>query len=94
MNDNITKDYEKCSDITLNDINLESDVGRIVKFRIDCINKAVCLKPKLVQWTDTDQLLNWFTGLEKQTYSFLNLMWLMFILLSINIICESVIHLW
>ena len=23
-----------------------------------------------MQWTDTDQVLNWFTGLEKQTYSF------------------------
>ena len=109
---NITKDYEKCNDSTLNEINLEaknltkkqrikklplknayitvkdhkenflthpkcrlinptkSDVGRIVKVRIDCINKAVRLKSKLMQWTDTDQVLNWFTGLEKQTYSF------------------------
>merc|ERR1712240_874092 len=113
---NITKDYEKCTDKTLKDINLEaknltknlkindrikqlplknayitvkdhkenflthpkcrlinptkSDVGRIVKVKIDCINKAVRLKSKLMQWTDTDQVLNWFTGLEKQTYSF------------------------
>lgn len=26
---------------------------------------------KLMQWTDTDKVLNWFSGLEKQTYSFL-----------------------
>merc|ERR1712240_404487 len=113
---NITKDYEKCTDKTLKDINLEaknltknlkindrikqlplknayitvkdhkenflthpkcrlinptkSDVGRIVKVKIDCINKAVRLKSKLMQWTNTNQVLNWFTGLEKQTYSF------------------------
>ena len=116
LNDNITKDYEKCTDKTLKDINKEakiltsnlkihnrikklplknayitvkdhkenflthpkcrlintskSDIGRICKVKIDCINKAVRLKSKLMQWTDTDQVLNWFTGLEKQTYSF------------------------
>ena len=41
------------------------DVSQIVKVRIDCINKAVRLKSKLMQWTDTDQVLNWFTGFEK-----------------------------
>ena len=28
------------------------------------------LKSKLMKWTDTDQVLNWFTGLKKQKYSF------------------------
>ena len=116
LNDNITKDYEKCNDSTLNDINLEaknltsnlkihdrikkiplknayitvkdhkdnflthpkcrlinptkSDVGRICKVKIDRINKAVRLKSKLMQWTNTDQVLNWFTSLDKQAHSF------------------------
>ena len=118
LNDNITKDYEKCTDKTLNDINVEaknltknlkihdrikklplknayikvkenkenflthlkcrlintskSDVSRIVKVKIDCINKDVRLKSKLMQWTDTDQVLNWFTSFENQTYRFFN----------------------
>ena len=25
-----------------------------------------------MQWTDTDQVFNWFSGLENQTYSFFN----------------------
>ena len=33
----------------------KSDVGRIVKVRIDCINKAVRLKSKLMQWTDQNK---------------------------------------
>ena len=48
-----------------------SDVGWILKVKIDCINKAVRLKSKFIQQTDTNQVLNWFTGLEKQKYSFL-----------------------
>ena len=45
-----------------------SDVGRICKVKIDRINKAVCLKSKLMQWTTTDQVLKWFTSLDKQAY--------------------------
>ena len=35
----------------------KSDVGRICKVNVDCINKAVRLKFKLMQWTNTDQVL-------------------------------------
>ena len=65
------QDISKCKNLIVpSDKTSKSDVGRIVKVKIDCINKAVRLKSKLMQWTDTDQVLNWFTGLEKQTYSF------------------------
>ena len=46
------------------------DTRRICKVKIDRINKAVCLKSKLMQWTNTDQVLGWFIGLEEQKYSF------------------------
>ena len=48
----------------------KSDIGRICKIKIDRINKAVRLKSKLMQWTNTDQVLSWFIGLEEQKYSF------------------------
>ena len=48
----------------------KSEVGRICKVKIDRINKAVRLKSKLMQWTNTDQVLSWFIGLEEQKYSF------------------------
>ena len=48
----------------------KSDIGCICKVKIDCINKAVRLKSKLMQWTNTDQVLSWFIGLEEQKYSF------------------------
>ena len=44
----------------------KSDIGRIYKVKIDRINKAVRLKSKLMQWTNTDQVLSWFIGLEEQ----------------------------
>ena len=48
----------------------KSDVGRLCKVKIDSINKAVRLKPKLMSGTNTDQVLSWFIGLEEQKYSF------------------------
>ena len=44
-------------------------MGIICKVKIDYINKAVRLKSKLMQWTNTDQVLNWFTSLDRQAYS-------------------------
>ena len=48
----------------------KSDVGRICKVNIDRINKPVRLKSKLMRWTNTDQVLSWFIGLEEQKYNF------------------------
>ena len=48
----------------------KSEVGRICKVKIDRINKVVRLKSRLMQWTNTDQVLSWFIGLDKETYSF------------------------
>ena len=42
------------------------DIGRICKVKIDRINKAVHLKSKLMQWTNTDQVSSFFIGLEEQ----------------------------
>ena len=58
----------------------KSDVCRTCKVKNEYINKAVRLKSKLVQWTNTDQVLNLFIGNQKQ-YSFLSLMWSIFIFL-------------
>ena len=45
----------------------KSDVGRIALVKIDCINKAMRFKFKLMHWTDTDQVLNRFTGLKNKS---------------------------
>ena len=45
-------------------------MGRICKVQIDRINKVVCSKPRLMQWTNTDQVLIWFVGLCKKIYRF------------------------
>ena len=47
-------------------------MSRICKVTIDRINKAVRLNSKLMQWTNIDQVLNWFNGLDKQAYTFFN----------------------
>jgi len=46
------------------------EVGRICKVKIDRINKVVRSKFRLMQCTNTDQVLSWFIGLDKETYSF------------------------
>ena len=45
----------------------KSDIGHICKVKIDRINKS-----KLMQWTNTDQVLSWFVGFKEQKYSFFN----------------------
>ena len=52
----------------------KSKVGHTCKVKIDCINKVVSSKSKLMQWTNTDQVLSWFIGLDKETLAFSNLM--------------------
>ena len=47
-------------------------MGRIFKVKIDLNNKAVHSKSKLMQWTDTDQVISWLIGLDKETYSYSN----------------------
>ena len=49
----------------------KSEAGRICKVKIDRINKVVRSKSKLMQWTNSDQVLSWFIGLDKEVYSYL-----------------------
>ena len=55
------------------DINpTKSEMGRIFKVKIDLNNNTVHSKSKLMQWTDTDQVISWLIGLDKETYSYSN----------------------
>ena len=51
----------------------KSEVGRICKVKIDRINKVVLSKSRLIQWTNTNQVLDWFIDLDKETYIFFKL---------------------
>ena len=42
----------------------KSNVGKISKVKLDEINKAIRLKTKLLQWTNTDQMLEWFSRID------------------------------
>ena len=47
----------------------KSNVGRIAKVKLDDINREIRSKTKLLQWTDTDQMLEWFSKLDGTKYS-------------------------
>ena len=47
----------------------KSNVGRISKVKLDEINKAIRSKTKALQWTNTDQMLEWFSGLDNTKFS-------------------------
>ena len=46
-------------------------MGKISKILLDDINKEIRRKTGLNQWTDTDQVLEWFTSLEVSKYKLL-----------------------
>ena len=50
-----------------------SDLNRKFKVEIDCFNKAVRSKYKLMQWINTDQVLSWLPGLKNKRAVFLSL---------------------
>ncbi len=49
----------------------KSELGKISKLILENINKQVRQKTRFMQWTNSEEVIEWFKGLEKDKYEFI-----------------------